>query len=391
MSGIVGAALNNGAPSPIDIQITGASFRKLNSIATRIRDLARRVPGARDVRIDERISHPEIELNINRTKAAMVGVTADGIIKNVESALNSSSTFNSRLYWVDPVSGNDYFLGVTYPQFRLDDVEALDNVTISTNKKLKQDIMLKDVAKVSIGSQPIEIKHENVQRTFDVFANVEGRDIGSVDADIENVIKPVTDSIPLGYTIKAKGEIKSMHDAFSSLGFGLILAIVIVYLVIVPLLKSFKLPLIIILVVPLGMIGVIFMLFFTNTNLNIQSFMGIIMMVGITVAYSNLLVDKMNNLLREGNPLETAIMEGITNRFRPILMTAIVAIFALFPMALGYEIGGEANIPLARAIIGGVIAATVLSLFVVPVIFYFFNQKALRLPAEDNNLTKKHF
>ncbi len=384
MSGIVGAALNNGAPSPIDIQITGDSFRKLNSLAVKIRDIARNVSGARDVRIDERISHPEIELDINRTKAAMVGVSADGIIKNVESALNSSSTFNSLLYWVDPVSGNDYFLGVTYPQFRLDDAEALDNVSISSSNPMKKDIMLKDVAKISIGSEPIEIKHENVQRTFDVYANVEGRDIGSVDADIEKAIKPVTDSIPLGYTVNAKGEIKSMHDAFSSLGFGLILAIVIVYLVIVPLLRSFKLPLIIILVVPLGMIGVIFMLFFSNTNLNIQSFMGIIMMVGITVAYSNLLVDKMNNLLREGKPLETAIMDGITNRFRPILMTAIVAIFALFPMALGYEIGGEANIPLARAIIGGVIAATFLSLFVVPVIFYFFNKNTTKFPTENN-------
>lgn len=375
MSGIVGAALNNGAPSPIDIQITGSSFSKLNDIAVKVRDIAREVPGARDVRIDERISHPEISLHIDRTKAALVGLSADEIIMNVESALNSSSTFNSHLYWVDPESGNDYFLGVTYPQYRLDDAAVLDNVTISSNRADKKDIMLKDVAKISIGSQPIEIKHENVQRTVDVYANVEGRDIGSVDDEIEKAIKPVKDSIPLGYTITPKGEIKSMNDAFGSLGFGLILAIIIVYLVIVPLLRSFKLPLIIIMVVPMGMIGVIFMLFFSKTNLNIQSFMGIIMMVGITVAYSNLLVDKMNNLLRMGKPLSEAIIEGVANRFRPILMTAIVAIFALFPMALGYEIGGEANIPLARAIIGGVIAAAILSLFVVPVIFYLFNKK----------------
>ena len=324
-----------------------------------------------------------------------MGLSADDIIKNVESALNSSSTFNSHLYWVDPKSGNDYFLGVTYPQYRLDDASALANVTISSDNIDKKDILLKDVATISAGSQPIEIKHEDVQRTMDVYANVQGRDIGSVAADIEKAIKPIKDSIPLGYTITAKGEIKSMNDAFGSLGFGLILAILMVYLIIVPLLRSFKLPLIIIMVVPLGLIGVVFMLFFSHTFLNIQSFMGIIMMVGITVSYSTLLVDKMNanlhkeetkpslmeEIIKEGKmPLKEAVRRGASNRFRPILMSATVAIFSLAPMAFGNEIGGEANVPLARAIIGGVFAALVLSLFVVPVIFYLFNKKKHELP-----------
>ena len=390
MSGIVGSALNNGAPSPIDIQVTGNNFEKLNKFAVKIRDIARQVPGARDVRIDERNSHPEIAIHIDRTKAAMVGLSADEIIKNVESALNSSSTFNSHLYWVDPKSGNDYFLGVTYPQYRLDDAAALANVTISSNNADKKDIMLKDVAAISTGSEPIEIKHENVQRTMDIYANVQGRDIGSVAADIEKAIKPVKDSVPLGYTISSKGEVKSMNDAFGSLGFGLILAIFLVYLIIVPLLRSFRLPLIIIMVVPLGLIGVVLMLFFSHTFLNIQSFMGIIMMVGITVSYSTLLVDKMNanlnkeetkpsvmeEIIKEGKmPLKEAVRRGAANRFRPILMSATVAIFSLAPMAFGNEIGGEANVPLARAIIGGVFAALVLSLFVVPIIFYLFNKR----------------
>ncbi|HTB31499.1 MAG TPA: efflux RND transporter permease subunit [Bacteroidia bacterium] len=395
MSGIVGAALNNGAPSPIDIQITGSRFSKLNEIAVKIRDIAQQVPGARDVRIDERISHPEIDLHIDRTKAAMVGLSTDEIIKNVESSLNSSSAFNSHLFWVDPRTGNDYFLGVTYPQYRLDDASALGNVSISNDNSDKKDILLKDVATISTGSQPIEIKHIDVQRTMDVYANVQGRDIGSVATEIEKAIKPVKDSVPLGYTISAKGEIKSMNDAFGSLGFGLILAILMVYLIIVPLLRSFKLPLIIIMVVPLGLIGVVFMLFFSHTYFNIQSFMGIIMMVGITVSYSTLLVDKMNanmlkeetkpsvmdEIIKEGKmPLKEAVRRGASNRFRPILMSATVAIFSLAPMAFGNEIGGEANVPLARAIIGGVFAALVLSLFVVPVIFYLFNKKKHELP-----------
>lgn len=396
MSGIVGAALNNGAPSPIDIQITGSKFERLNNMAVKIRDLARQVPGARDVRIDERISHPGIDINIDRTKAAMVGLSAEGIIQNVESALNSSSAFNSHLYWVDPKSGNDYFLGVTYPQYRLDDPSALANISISSDHADKKDILLKDVATISTGSEPIEIKHVDVQRTLDVYANVQGRDIGSVAKDIDKAIKPVVDTVPLGYTITQKGEIKSMNDAFGSLGFGLILAIFMVYLIIVPLLRSFKLPLIIIMVVPLGLIGVVFMLFFSHTFLDIQSFMGIIMMVGITVSYSTLLVDKMNanmtkeehkpsvmaEILHEGKmPLKEAVRRGAANRFRPILMSATVAIFSLAPMAFGNEIGGEANVPLARAIIGGVFAALILSLFVVPVIFYLFNIKKHELPA----------
>jgi len=390
MSGIVGSALNNGVPSPIDIQITGSKFPKLNDIAQEIKDSVKNVEGAKDVRLDQRIDHPEIEIHIDRTRAAFVGLTVEEIIKNLESALNSSSTFNSHLLWVDESTGNDYFVGITYPQYKLDNPQAVEDIAISNDAKHQKTILLKDVATISLNSQPIEINHTDVQRTFDVFVNVQGRDIGSVAKEIENKIKPIHDKIPKGYTLGIKGEIKSMNEAFGNLGFGLILAIVMVYLIIVPLLRSFKLPLIIIMVVPLGLIGVIFMLFFSHTFLNIQSFMGIIMMVGITVSYSTLLVDKMNaNLTKEEEkpslmgaikrvgkePLMEAITKGASNRFRPILMSATVAMFSLFPMGFGHEIGGEANVPLARAIIGGVFAAMILSLFVVPVIFYLFNKR----------------
>jgi multidrug efflux pump subunit AcrB len=197
-------------------------------------------------------------------------------------------------------------------------------------------------------------------------------------AEIEDKLEELRKTLPEGYKIVMRGEVKSMNDSFGNLGLGLALAILLVYLVIVPLLRSFKLPLIIITVIPLGLIGVTAMVWLTDTYLNIQSMMGIIMMVGITVAYSNLLVDKMNNLYSQGMPLLEAIKAGAGNRFRPIIMTAIVATFALLPMALGLETGGEANVPLARAIIGGVLAATFLSLFVVPVLFFTFNKNTSR-------------
>ena len=371
--GIVTTALNFGLPSPIDIQITGNDLHKAHEIAVKVRDIVQNIEGTEDVRIHQRYDHPEIKIDIDRTKAAQLGINADDVVKNTVSALNSSVNFKPS-FWIDEKNGNHYFVGVTYPEIELDNPQSVENIALTgTNGKTT---LLKNIAKTSLSSAPIEINHLNIQRVTDVFANVEERDIGSVANEIENKLEVLRKDLPEGYKIEMRGEIKSMNDSFGNLYIGLILAIILVYLVIVPLLRSFKLPLIIITVIPLGLIGVTGMLLATNTYLNIQSMMGIIMMVGITVAYSNLLVDKMNNLLKEGKPLINAIKEGVANRFRPIIMTAVVTVFALMPMAIGYEIGGEANIPLARAIIGGVLAATLLSLFVVPVLFYLLNNKS---------------
>lgn len=369
--GIVTTALNFGLPSPIDIQITGNDLQKSHDIAVKVRDIVQNVKGTEDVRIHQRYDHPEIKVDIDRTKAAQLGINADDIVKNTVSALNSSVNFKPS-FWIDEKNGNHYFVGVTYPEIELDNPQSVENISLTgTNGKITQ---LKNIAKTSLTSSPIEINHLNIQRVTDVFANVEGRDIGSAANEIENKLEALRKNLPEGYKIEIRGEVQSMKDGFSNLGLGLILAILLVYLVIVPLLRSFKLPLIIITVIPLGLIGVTGMLLATNTYLNIQSMMGIIMMVGITVAYSNLLVDKMNNFLKEGKTLEQSIKEGVANRFRPIIMTAIVTALALTPMAIGYEIGGEANVPLARAIIGGVLAATFLSLFLVPILFYLLNK-----------------
>lgn len=370
--GIVTTALNFGLPSPIDIQITGNDLQKSHDIAVKVRDIVQNAKGTEDVRIHQRYDHPEIKVDIDRTKAAQLGINAEDVVKNTVSALNSSVNFKPS-FWIDEKNGNHYYVGVTYPEIDLDNPQSVENISLKgTNGNVT---LLKNISKTSLTSAPIEINHLNIQRVTDVFANVEGRDIGSTATEIEKKLVLLRKELPEGYKIDIRGEVQSMKEGFGNLGMGLMLAILLVYLVIVPLLRSFKLPLIIITVIPLGLIGVTAILLATNTYLNIQSMMGIIMMVGITVAYSNLLVDKMNNLLKEGKPLEAAIKEGVANRFRPIIMTGIVAILALFPMALGYETGGEANVPLARAIIGGVAAATFLSLFIVPVLFYLFNQK----------------
>ena len=371
--GIITTALNFGLPSPIDIQITGNDLQKAHDIAVQVRDVVQNIKGTEDVRVQQRYDHPEIKLDIDRTKAAELGINAEDVVKNTVSALNSSVNFKPS-FWIDGKNGNHYFVGVTYPEADLNNPQALDNISVNGGSgKVTQ---LRNIATTSLSSAPIEINHRDIQRVTDVFSNVEGKDIGSVASEIKSKLAGIRKNLPEGYTITTRGEVQSMKEGFSNLGLGLALAILMVYLVIVPLLRSFKLPLIIITVIPLGLIGVTAMLLATNTYLNIQSMMGIIMMVGITVAYSNLLVDKMSHLLKKGKPLEEAIKEGVANRFRPIIMTAVVTVFALLPMAIGYETGGEANIPLARAIIGGVLAATLLSLFVVPVLFYLSNKKS---------------
>ncbi len=374
--GIVTAALNFGLPSPIDIQVTGNDLQKAHELAVKVRDMVQQVQGTEDVRIHQRYDHPEIKMDIDRTKAAELGIDADNAVKNTVSALNSSVNFKPS-FWVDEKNGNHYFVGVTYPETELENPQSIGNIAVNGIGG-NQPTLLKNIAKTTLSSAPIEINHLDIQRVTDVYANVEGRDIGSVAKEIERKLEGMKKELPEGYSINIRGEIQSMKSGFSNLGLGVGLAILLVYLVIVPLLRSFKLPLIIVAVIPLGLIGVTGMLLVTHTYLSIQSMMGIIMMVGITVAYSNLLADKMNNLLKEGKPLGQSIKEGVANRFRPILMTAIVAVLALLPMALGYETGGEANVPLARAIIGGVLAATLLSLFIVPVLFYLFNKKSNR-------------
>ncbi|MEB0262798.1 MULTISPECIES: efflux RND transporter permease subunit [unclassified Mucilaginibacter] len=371
--GIVTQALNFGLPSPIDIQITGNDLQKARTIAENIRNVVNTVSGTEDVRVQQRYDHPELKLNIDRQKAALLHIDADDIVKNTVSALNSSVNFKPS-FWIDDKNGNHYFVGVTYPEAALDKPGVLGNIGITAANGSPMSL-LKNVAVTTLGSAPIEINHVDIQRVTDIYSNTDGRDIGSISKDIEKQLKIIRKTLPEGYTITMRGEVQSMRESFSNLGLGLGLAVVLIYLVIVPLLRSFKLPLIIISVIPLGLIGVTAVMLLTNTYLNIQSMMGIIMMAGISVAYSNLLVDKMNNLLKEGKLLPAAILEGVENRFRPILMTSVVAILALLPMAIGYETGGEANVPLARAIVGGVIAATFLTLFFVPVLFYVMNKK----------------
>jgi len=376
--GMLSAALNSGLPAPINIQVEGNKLEVSHEIAEKIKRHAETVRGAVDVRIQQRLDAPQINIDIDRVKAAQVGLTQEEVVKNVVTALNSSINF-APSFWIDEKNGNHYFIGAQYRENDIQSINSILDIPI-TGKNQTTPVALRTFGKFSRGTAYSEINHLNITRVTDVFVNVRGRDVGSVVGDIERYVDNIKNDraqVPEGYSIQMRGEVKTMHESFTSLGFGFLLAIVLVYLVMIVEFRSFLDPFIVMFAVPLGLIGVAWMLFLTHTFLSIQSMMGIIMMVGIVVSFSVLMVDFANRILAEAaekNERKTprdAIAEAATIRLRPILMTGLAAILGLMPMALF----GGANIPLARAVVGGILAALVLVLFVVPVLYVLFKRE----------------
>jgi multidrug efflux pump subunit AcrB len=361
--GLITAALNFGLPSPINIQVEGNKLDVAYDLARRIKEAVEQVSGTVDVRIQQKPDYPQIQIEVDRIKAAYLGLTQEEVVKNIVTTLNSSINF-APAFWIDHRNGNHYFLGAQYREEDIRSLQTLENIPI-TGRNGSQPVLLKNIATFRRATAPAEINHLNITRVTDIYANVRGRDIGSVAADIEKKLAEIRQDISEGYFISMRGEVQSMQESFQNLGFGLIMAVALVYLVMVIQFRSFMDPLIVMFAVPLGIVGVLWMLFLSSTNLNIQSLMGTIMMVGIVVAFSILLVDFANRLRAEGRELEDAVLEAAQIRLRPILMTSLAAIFALIPMAV---VGG-ANIPLARAVIGGVGASALLTLLIVPLLY----------------------
>lgn len=359
--GVLTTALNFGLPSPINIQVEGNKLEVAAELAEQIRERVARVPGTEDVRIQQKLDYPQIGINVDRVKAAYLGLTQEDVVKNVVTALNSSINF-SPAFWIDHRNGNHYFIGAQYRESAIKSLETLEELPI-TGPKQKRPVLLKQLATFSRTSAPAEVNHHNITRVIDLYANVSGRDVGRTAAEIERAIADIQP--PEGYFIRMRGEVASMRESFAGLGFGLAMAVVLVYLVMVVLFRSFVDPLIVLVAVPLGLMGVLLMLWATGTHLSIQSLMGVMMMIGIAVSFNVLLTDLANRLRAEGRSWEEAIREAASIRLRPKLMTALAAVLGLVPMA----IAGGANIPLARAVIGGVIAATILTMFVLPVLY----------------------
>ncbi len=363
--GLITTALNEGKPAPIDIQVIGDDLKVLREIAERLRDTIAAIPNTRDVRILQRMDQPTKDINLDRIKAAELGVEPVDAIKNIVSTLNSSATFD-KAFWIDERNGNHYYVGVTYPEYLINNEHILTNITVNSQTHSKP-VPFRNFSKISESTNAVEINHYNLQREFNVYANVEGTDIGNVSDEIQTRIDAMKFSA--GYKVRFRGEVATMKSSFADLGLGLGLAVVLAFLIITPLFRSFRQPFIVIMTFPLGIIGVALLMWITNTYLSIQSLMGIIMMVGISVSYGNILVDRINALVKEGKTKIEAVVTGASNRFRPVLMTAGTTIFALLPTATTIRAGLESNVPLAIAVIGGTFMAMVLTLYIIPILY----------------------
>jgi multidrug efflux pump subunit AcrB len=365
--GMVSTALNFGVSSPIDIQIelgTRSAAEGLK-LAQEIRQEVRRVKGAADIRIGQRLDAPYLVLEIDRQKAANMGLSARDVIQQVVAAMNSSVSIN-RNFWIDIKTGNQYFVGVQYPENPNATREVLENV-FATGTNQSEPVTLSSLVHIQESTDAVEINHVSLSRTFNILVNTEGRDIGRVARDIEKRLKNVT--IPEGMRVTMRGEYERMNDAFSRLGKGLAMAAILVYLLQVALFRSWVGPFIIMFTVPLGVIGVLTMLFVTKTTLNVQSLMGVIFLVGIAVNNGVLLVEFANKQRRLGAGVHEAIKTAAAIRFRPILMTFLATFLDLTPMAIGFGKGSEATVPLARAVVGGLLTSTFLTLIVVPILY----------------------
>ena len=393
--GMLTAALNLGLPSPIDIKVQGTKLEEAHSIAKAIAAVVKKVPGAVDVRVAQPLDYPALRIEVDRVKAGYLGITQEEVIKNIVTALNSSVNF-APAFWISPKNGNHYFMGAQYREEEIESVETLQNIPISMSRAdgVPMTAMLKDIARITRTKAPAIVDHRNITRTIDVYANVDGRAVGSVAQEMQELLATSpefqalkTDFESRGYRYEFYGEVASMRDSFRQLLFGFLTAAILVYLVMVAQLRSFLLPLVIMGAVPLGLIGVVVALWLTGTNFGIPALMGLILMVGIVVQYSVLLVDFAVRLQRDGVEIGEAVREAARQRLRPVLMTASTTALALLPLALGWVPGSESNVPLARAMLGAVIGGSVLALIVVPALYVIVGNRLHIRPETQAALT----
>jgi CzcA family heavy metal efflux pump len=363
--GMISAALNYGAASPIDVEIDGGTTDDAMALAQQIRDKVAAVRGAADVRVQQRLDAPYLILDVDRAKAASVGLTTRDVILQVVAAVNSSTSIN-RNFWIDPKSGNQYFVAVQYPEDPEATIQKLESV-FATGTNQSSPVTIGSLVTIRSTISAVEMNHNNLRRVFNVLINTENRDVAGVARDVTRIVARLP--VPNGVHVALKGEYARMTESLRNLGMGLAMASVLVYLLLMALFRSFTLPFIIMFTVPLGLIGVLTMLFVTRTTLNVQSEMGVIFLVGIVVSNGVLLLDFAGKRRLAGLTAREAITQAATIRFRPILMTFLATFLDLVPMAIGLGKGSEANVPLARAVVGGLLTSTALTLFVVPIMY----------------------
>lgn len=361
--GLVDAVLNLGLPAPIDVQVSGSDLDKDFAVAQKIGQAAQHLNGVSDVLIPQDVDAPSLQLNIDRIRASELGLTQKEVVSNLITTLTSDGMI-APSYWIDPKTGNDYLLTVQYPENTVKNLTDLRSIPLRGPNET-QPTRLDMVADVSKILSPTEVDHYQLRRTIDVFIAPKTENIGAIAPAVQKIVDSVQK--PEGVRVKLRGTVEAMYASFSSFGFGLLLSVLLVYLVLVAQFRSFLDPLLILLAVPPGIMGVMITLAATGTTLNVMSLMGIVMMVGIVVSNSILIVEFTHRLREsEGMGMREAVAFACRVRLRPILMTSLATIFGLIPMAMKLGTGSEAYAPLARVIIGGLSVSVVLTVFIVP-------------------------
>jgi multidrug efflux pump subunit AcrB len=377
---IVSQTINFGLPAPFDIQIVGRDQVKNRQVAARLVDELSRVPGAVDVRIQQPGDRPRIDFAIDRTKASEIGLTENDVANSVLLNLSGSSQVQPS-YWVNFGLGVQYVLNIRAPEYRMDSLTDLNSMPVSASQPgAGNGQLLSNLANFKRTTGPQVVSHYDVRPVIDIFGGVSGRDLGGVLHDIQPLIRQAGKELPRSSSILLRGQAETMHTSFIGLGIGLVMAIALVYLLLVVNFQSWVDPFIIITALPGALAGVVWALHITVTTASVPALMGAIMSLGVATANSVLVVTFARNHLHEGmDPLRAAWEAGV-GRLRPVIMTAMAMIIGMLPMALGLGEGGEQNAPLGRAVIGGLVIATVATLFFVPVVF-----SLMRRHAEDPN------
>jgi multidrug efflux pump subunit AcrB len=376
---IVTQILNFGLPAPIDVQIEGNDLEGNRQVANKILTELRRVPGLTDLRIHQNFDYPNFQVNVDRTKAAGAGFTPRDVANSVLLTLSGSGQTNP-IQFLNWQNGVSYSLITQAPQYSIDSIQDLQNVPISGATGRPQ--ILGDVASISRASGMAVISHYNTRRVVDIYGSVQDRDLGAVGREITRIIDANRPHLPRGSFVTLRGQVETMRTSYIGLLGGLAFAIVLVYLLIVVNFQSWLDPFIIISALPAALAGIIVFLFLTNTTLSVPALMGAIMCMGVGTANSILVVSFARERLTEhGDAREAAIDAGVT-RFRPVLMTALAMIIGMIPMALGLGEGGEQNAPLGRAVIGGLLCATVATLVFVPAVFSLLHGRRRRATPE---------
>src|SRR3989454_2708578 len=380
---IVTQIINFGLPAPIDIQIEGADIQGNRRVADKMLNELRQVPGLADLRVQQRFDYPRFDVAVDRTKAAQGGFTerdlASSLLVSLSGSFQTTPTFF--LNWQNGVT---YNVATQTPQYRIQSLYDIQNIPISAPSMTRPGI-LTNVASITRSSEMAVLSHYNIRRVVDIYGAVQDRDLGAVGRDLTRIVDANRKLLPRGSFLGVRGQLATMRTSYIGLLAGLAFAIILVYLLIVVNFQSWLDPFIIITALPAALAGIIIFLFLTHTTLSVPALMGSIMCMGVATANSILIVSFAKERLAEhANAVEAAIEAGFT-RFRPVLMTALAMIIGMIPMALGMGEGGEQNAPLGRAVIGGLLLATVATLIFVPAVFSWLHKRPDSPAAQEHS------